>query len=115
MTADEADGDDRGRNLTEVFAKSDWYLTRPEPERLWRGVLRRRPAPGGPADRPSLTFALVTADGPIPVYAAGVDRVLRTFQDEPVIVRAKLVDLRSEGFDPELWIGELGAASADES
>jgi hypothetical protein len=108
VTADDA-GEDLGPGTTEVFAGADWYQERAEVERLWRGVLRRRRADGGPAGRAALAFALVTDDGTIPVYAAGVDVVLGAFADRTVVARGKLVDLRTEGFEPELWIGEIGA------
>jgi hypothetical protein len=75
--------------------------------------MRRRPPAVGPAARPALTFALVTDEGSIPVYAATVERVLGRFEGHGVIVRGKLIDLRSEGFETELWIGALTAADVE--
>ena len=62
--------------MVDVYAAADWYRERAEPERPWRGILRRSPARGGPADRPSVAFVLVTDDGPIALYAAGAEHVL---------------------------------------
>ena len=93
--------------MTEIYAGADWYRERPEPEREWRGVLRERNVPAGPAGRPALAYELVTRDGKLLTYAAGVKPMLAPFVGAEVVVRGKRVDLTSEGYGPELWIGAL--------
>ena len=100
-------GEQRGA-VTEVYARVDWYRTHPEPERSWRGILRERPVAGGPGERAALRYALVVAEGPtLAVYAAGVEQLLAAFVGREVIVHGKRVDLTTEGFGPELWIGAI--------
>jgi hypothetical protein len=96
--------------MTEIYAEADWYRERPEPEREWRGVLRERHVSAGPAGRPALAFDLVSNEATLPTYAAGVEPKLAPFVDLPVVVRGKRVDLTSEGYGPELWIGALRRA-----
>jgi hypothetical protein len=93
--------------MTEIYAGADWYRERPEPEREWRGTLYERNAPLGPAGRPALAYELVTRHGKLPVYAAGVKPKLAPFAGAKVVARGKRVDLTSEGYGPELWIGAL--------
>ncbi len=86
---------------------ADWYRARSESENRWSGVLRRRSVGLGPGSRTAVSFALVTADGELPVYAAGVEGTLQLLLDRHVEVVGKIVDLREEGFGRELWIGSL--------
>lgn len=102
-----------GRGSLRVFADEAWYRERSEPEQTWQGILQRRVADSGPGGRPGLTFLLQTADQDLPVYAAGVDHRLDPFVGARVTIAGKLVDLRSEGFGRELWIGVIGAGIAN--
>jgi hypothetical protein len=102
-----AEASSEGRGVIEVYAQESWYRARPEPERRWRGELRERPVAPGPGSRTSLSFTLVTDEGDLPVYAAGVARRLASLAGRPVEAFGKLVDLRSEGLGQELWIGSL--------
>jgi hypothetical protein len=110
--ADPGDGcvSQQQAEMTEVYARTDWYSARLETEREWRGILRKRDAPIGPAARTALTYELATDDSTYSVYAANVEEVLAPFVDEPVLIRGKLVDLSAEGFGSELWIGFIGNA-----
>jgi hypothetical protein len=93
-----------------VFAGKAWYVERPEPEELLAGILERVRPPSGPAGRPALSFVLRRAGaGDLPVYAAGVERVLGAFAGRPVSIRGKRVDFERAGFAIELWTGEIGA------
>lgn len=93
-----------GADLVRIHADADWYRSRPEPERRWRGILKERPVIAGPGSRTALTFALVTAQSTYRVYAAGVDKRLAPFTGRCLEVEGKLVDLGDEGFGTELWI-----------
>ena len=99
----------QGTDVTQIFAEAEWYQARPEPEKQWRGVLRKRDAPLGPATRGALSFTLVTADKSLPVYAANVEQRLGPFVGRQVLVSGKLVDLSQEGFGEELWIASIQA------
>jgi hypothetical protein len=98
-----------GDALVRIYADAVWYKSRLEPERRWRGILRRLPVLEGPGSRTALTFALVTAGKTYPVYAAGVEGELAPFTGRWVEVVGKLVDLGDEGFGEELWIGTARA------
>jgi len=95
------------KEMTEIYARADWYLERPEPEMEWKGILEERAEPLGPNTRGALLFTLVTDQGRFPVYAANVEQKLAPYLGDPVIVRGKLVDLSKEGFGQELWIASL--------
>ena len=92
---------------TEIYAETDWYRDRPEPEELWRGVLQEREVPRGPATRAALLYTLVSEDGQLPVYAANAERQLAPFVGRQVLVSGKLVDLSDESFGQELWIAAI--------
>jgi hypothetical protein len=93
--------------MTEIYAGADWYVSRPEQEELWQGVLRERNVPLGPATRAALRYVLVTQDHELGVYAANVERQLASFVGQRVLVHGKLVDLSDEGFGQELWIASI--------
>jgi hypothetical protein len=94
----------------EIYARQPWYLGRPEQEGVWRGELRRREVPTGPAARTTLVFALVTEESVLPVYGARVEAGLAQFVDRTVVAHGKLVDLTAEGYGPELWVASIEAA-----
>jgi hypothetical protein len=107
-------GDKQEAVMTEIFAGTDWYRARPEPEMEWRGVIRHRDVVIGPASRTSVTYTLITNDQKhYPVYAANAEGQLVPYAGRAVIVRAKLVDLRAEGFGEELWIASIAAIKRD--
>ena len=92
--------------LVEVHAAQEWYKARTEPERDWRGLLRRLEAGEGPASRSALRFALETRDGRVDVYAPGESaRILDPWVGRSISAHGKLIDLSSEGYGRELWIG----------
>jgi len=97
----------QGTDVTKIYAEAEWYQARPEPEKQWRGVLRRRDSPLGPATRAALSFTLVTEGQQLPVYAANVEQRLAPFVSHQVLVSGKLVDLGKEGFRVELWIAAI--------
>jgi len=101
---------EKGGTVTQIYAGADWYRARPEPEEAWRGVLRARDTPTGPATRTSLRYTLVAGQERIPVYAAQVMDQLAPFKGHEVTVNGKLVDLSAEGFGKELWIGSIRKA-----
>ena len=63
VMAPRAGDDDVGPHAKGVFAEAR-DPERPEPERVLRGVLRRRPTAAGPGDRSALAFTLVTDEAP---------------------------------------------------
>ncbi|WP_299406723.1 hypothetical protein [Acaryochloris sp. IP29b_bin.148] len=100
--------------MTVIYANANWYQGQPSTERMWQGILQERQASQGPSSRLGLNFTLVTSDGELPVYAANVVPKLMPLVNTSVVVRGKLVDLKDEGFGPELWIGSI-QPSDDES
>jgi hypothetical protein len=101
--------------MSDVYGAMDWYRERPEPEQLFRGVLRTREAPVGPAGRAALRYELTTNAGSLAVYAPGDGSGLKSYVGRQVVVRAKLIDLSGEGFGPELWIASIGLIDAEPS
>jgi hypothetical protein len=95
--------------VTQIYAEADWYRKRPEPEKKWRGVLRERKVPAGPATRTALTYKLVVKGKELPVYAANVEEKLEPFVNQQVLISGKLVDLSKDGFGQELWIASIRA------
>jgi hypothetical protein len=97
-----------------VFAGKTWYLERPEPEEQLAGILESVTPPSGPVGRPALSFVLRrTGAGDLPVYAAGIERVLGALAGRPVSIRGKRIDFQRAGFAIELWIGEIEAGSTE--
>lgn len=96
--------------MTAIFANADWYRARPEPEHTWQGVLQPSDMPVGPNTR-TTAFVLVTDDQALPIYAATVEHLLAPFVGQCVMVQAKLVDLRPDGFGQELWVAHLRRAA----
>ena len=90
---------------TVIFAHEPWYHARPEPERDWRGTLRRREVIAGPNARTALRYSLMVGAETLAVYAP-TDR-LEPLVGGPVVITGKLVDLTGEGFGPELWPGSV--------
>ncbi|MBD0345175.1 MAG: hypothetical protein ICV63_10210 [Coleofasciculus sp. Co-bin14] len=99
--------------MTQIYSGSEWYRSRPELEKQWRGVLQKRDAPVGPATRDALKYVLITEDSQLPVYAANVEQQLAPFVGHQVLVNGKLVGLANEGFGQELWIGSIKAIESD--
>ena len=98
---------EQGDAMTQIYAGTDWYRARPEPEEQRRGILREHDAPIGPASRVALRYALITDKEAIPVYAPESSPQLALFVGQTVMVHGKLVDLSKEGFGKELWIGSI--------
>jgi len=99
---------------TQIYEQAGWYAERPEPEKSWSGVLRRRTPPGGPAGRAALAFALELEDRVLDVYAANVQRLLAPYVGKPVIAVGKLVSLRDEGFGDELWLASMRSSAGED-
>lgn len=97
----------RAAAAVSIYTDAYWYRARPEPERRWHGVLHRRSVGAGPGGRAATSYGLKTADGELPVYAAGVGDRLAAFVGRRVAIVGKLVDLRPEGFASELWIATI--------
>jgi len=100
-----------GTTSVEIYAGTDWYRARPEPEEERRGVLRTRDNPAGPASRPALRYALDSGGEVIAVYAPQPSRQLASLAGQVVVVYGKVVDLSNEGFGKELWIGSVRRAT----
>jgi hypothetical protein len=100
--------------VTQIYARAGWYTERPEPEQSWRGVLRRRTRPAGPAGRAALAFALELEDRALDVYAANVEPLLTPYVGSEVVAVGKLVSLRDEGFGNELWLASIGSTPRGE-
>jgi hypothetical protein len=95
----------------QIYAETEWYRTRPEPEEQKRGILLERDDPAGPAARASLRYVLTTDKGAIPVYAPQPSPQLAKFVGQAVLAYGKLVDLSREGFGKEFWIGSIQRSS----
>jgi len=98
----------------EIHAGEGWYQSRSERERDWDGVLHRRDPIDGPAARATLRFSLVTGEGELPIYAAGVAKKLEPYVDKHVAVRVErdgqipglhLRDTRLAGVSSVSWAG----------
>jgi hypothetical protein len=99
--------------MKQIYSGAQWYRSRPESEKLWRGVLQKRNAPVGPNTRGGLEYVLVTKNSQIPVYAANIKQQLTPFVERQVLVYGKLVDLKNDGFGQELWIGSIQAIGSE--
>lgn len=95
--------------MPEVYARTDWYQSRPELETVWSGTLERRSEVLGPGSRGGLAYTLITEQDRLNVYAANAKEVLEPYLGRPVLVRGKLVNLRNEGEGRELWIASIEA------
>jgi hypothetical protein len=95
-----------------IFARETWYRSRPETEQEWLGVLRKRDAPISPAGRTALRYSLITDSETLPVYVANSEWQFAEYADVPIRLRGKLVDLGSEGFGRELWVGSIEVVAA---
>jgi hypothetical protein len=95
--------------VIEVYGRTEWYRSRPEPERVWSGMLEERSEVLGPGSRGGLAYTLITEQDQLNVYAANVREVLEPFRGRLVRIRGKLVNLRNEGEGQELWIASIEA------
>lgn len=91
----------------EIFRGFDWYSNRLEEEKIMKGFIKERQVVYGPNTRSALRYTFVTQNIQLPVYAANVEEKLSQFIGHDVLVCGKLVDLGSEGFGQELWIGSI--------
>jgi hypothetical protein len=89
-----------------VHASASWYRERPEAEVALTGVLRKRDVPVGPMGR-SLDHVLESFESELPIYGAGAETLLDELIGRRITVRAKRVDLTSEGQGIELWLGSI--------
>ncbi len=94
-------------SMVTIFGSEPWYRERPESEQEWTGRLRKADSPQGPGSRDSLAFTFHTRSQSLPVYASGVVGKLDRFRGLRVTARGKMVDLHSEGFGLELWLGTI--------
>jgi hypothetical protein len=93
--------------MTKIHGDADWYQSRSEQEREWRGEFRERAVTAGPATRTALKYQLVTTDEQLPVYAANVEEKLAPFVGKQVLVHGKLVGPDADGSGKELWIASI--------
>lgn len=97
-----------GDGETRIASDEAWYRERSEPERSWTGVLEKRPIDQGPNARSALAFTLVAGRERFPVYSpAPIAAKLAPFEGKKLVVRGKLIDLSSESFGKEVWIGTV--------
>lgn len=101
--------------VVDIYRGRAWYAERGEPEADHTGVLDAAPGVTGPGNRPSVQFVLRTGSGELPVYASGVADVLRPLVGHRLGVRGKVIDLRREGGDCELWLGSVLWITPDDS
>jgi hypothetical protein len=99
--------------MKQIYAGTEWYHARQEPETSWRGVLEKRDVPVGPATRLSLLYVLVTPDRQVPVYAANAEHLLTSYVGRQVLAHAKLVDLTNEGYGLELRFGSIEISESE--
>jgi hypothetical protein len=96
-----------GESVTIVFAEESWYRERPEREEQRVGVLRKTQPRTGPNSRSALRYTFQDRKAILPVYApaeiANIERVI----GKRITAVGKTVDLRSEGFGLEFWIGSI--------
>jgi len=98
-----------------VFADQEWYVERQEKEEQFVGVLEPVAPPSGPAGRPALSFVLRRAGAEdLPVYSAGIERVLSALAGHRVSIQGKRIDFHRPGFEAELWIGEIVLSDTQE-
>ncbi len=90
-----------------IYEGAEWYDSRPEPEKVWRGALQKREVAVGPATRTALAYILITEEGEFPVYAAHAEHKLAPFVGRQVLIEGKLVNLGNEGLGQELWIASI--------
>lgn len=90
-----------------IFADESWYRARPEREEEYTGTLRKVQPPSGPNSRSALRYTFQTGSQSLAVYAPSAIRQLDRAAGSRITARGKLVDLRSEGFGVELWIGSI--------
>jgi hypothetical protein len=95
--------------LLEIHAGTDWYRARGEPETRVHGLLEKRAVTAGPGERTALGYQLVMRDRTIPIYAPDKITLLSQYVGLQVVINGKVVDLTSEGFGQELWVGAIGA------
>lgn len=92
---------------TKIYAGTDWYDSRPEPEQTWHGVLQKREVAVGPATRAALAYILITEEGEFTVYAARAEDKLAPLVGRRVLAEGKLVNLSNEGYGQELWLASV--------
>ena len=97
--------------MGDIHGSTAWYQERPEPEEQLEGVLIEVVPATGPEDRGTIGFVLATLGGRYPVYAASREEKLTRLAGWRLRVRGKRVDLSTEGFGEELWIGTVEDAS----
>jgi len=98
-----------------VFADQEWYVERQEKEEQFVGFLEPVAPPSGPAGRPALSFVLRRAGAEdLPVYSAGIERVLSALAGHRVSIQGKRIDFHRAGFEAELWIGEIVLSDTQE-
>lgn len=94
--------------MVSVFATQRHYQLRTEPEETVPGYLYRVDIGTGPNTR-DLAIRIRTDQGDWGVYTEGIDdEFLDQYLDQPIVVRAKWVDLSVDGFATEVWIGSIG-------
>ena len=85
---------------------ASWYETRPEPEEVFQGSLRASTPVVSPSGRTRLLFELEIVSGErLAIYAPTHEETLRTAVGREVVLVGKVVDLSSEGYAVELWLG----------
>lgn len=99
--------------MTYIYSKSNWYRECPEPEMMWKGIIREEPTQAGPNTRTALGYTLISEDIQLPVYSANAEEQLAKLARRPVLVYGKLVNLSEEGFGQEVWIGSIEIAEDD--
>ena len=92
--------------MKDIYKEEEWYKLRDEKEKIFKGSLRRLPRVITPNQR-DLNYFLNVNDSLLPVYVPLSENLLDEFVNCRVKIYGKLIDLSSNGFGEELWIGSI--------
>lgn len=92
--------------MKDIFSRKEWYKSRKEEEKIYKGLLKRAPTVATASGRDLNIFSLKGNEFSFSVYFPIDEKLLDEFLDCHVKICGKLVDM--EEFGKELWIGSIG-------
>jgi hypothetical protein len=92
--------------MKDLYKREDWYRVRDEEEKIYNGFLRRLPRVATPNQR-DLNYFLEVNNSLLPLYIPKNEILMDEFVGCRVKIYGKLIDLSSNGFGKELWIGSI--------